>query len=393
MSVYKRGEVWWYKFRFSGQSIRESAYTNSKTVARDAERARRRELELAVNRIPKRTRMPLFSTAATEWVESKTGLARKSVARYRQCIENLKAEFGNRLVCDIDAQDIAGYQRKRLATEVSNRSVNYEVGTLRGILKSFGLWGHIADRVQALKENHDVGRALSRSEEEKLIKAAGQSRTPVLLPLFIFSLDTGMRASEVRSLRRRDLTVEWDNGVIKKGEVLVPKSKTDAGTGRTIPLTQRICATLTMWLSHFPDATGESYLFPRHKVGIGGNSRRPQVWAVDLNRPMGEWKSAWATAGKGAGIHYRWHDLRHTFVSRLAENPAVSEATIKSLAGHVSRKMLERYSHIRTYAKRAAIEALEQAQASASPATETNFSHAQPEVILRESGHKIGHTQ
>jgi hypothetical protein len=38
MSVYRRGEVWWYKFRFSGQSIRESAYTNSKTVARDAER-------------------------------------------------------------------------------------------------------------------------------------------------------------------------------------------------------------------------------------------------------------------------------------------------------------------------------------------------------------------
>jgi hypothetical protein len=54
MSVYKRGETYWFKFLSQGQLIRESARTNSKTVAREAERARRREIELAVNRIPKR---------------------------------------------------------------------------------------------------------------------------------------------------------------------------------------------------------------------------------------------------------------------------------------------------------------------------------------------------
>jgi hypothetical protein len=43
----------------------------------------------------------------------------------------------------------------------------------------------------------------------------------------------------------------------------------------------------------------------------------------------------------------------------LAENPNVSEETIRALAGHVSRKMLERYSHIRVQAKQAAIAALE----------------------------------
>jgi integrase len=51
--------------------------------------------------------------------------------------------------------------------------------------------------------------------------------------------------------------------------------------------------------------------------------------------------------------------MRHTFFSRLAENPNVSEQTIKALAGHVSRQMLERYSHIRSQAKQAAIQALE----------------------------------
>jgi hypothetical protein len=54
MSVYKRGETYWFKFLFQGQQIRESARTNSKTVAREAERARRRDLELGLNRIGKR---------------------------------------------------------------------------------------------------------------------------------------------------------------------------------------------------------------------------------------------------------------------------------------------------------------------------------------------------
>ena len=69
--------------------------------------------------------------------------------------------------------------------------------------------------------------------------------------------------------------------------------------------------------------------------------------------------------------------MRHTFISRLAENPSVSEQTIKALAGHVSRQMLERYSHIRSEAKQAAIQALE---------------HPSIEPILQATGHKIGHT-
>ena len=39
MSLYRRGNVWWFKFRFEGQVIRESANTSSKSLARDAERA------------------------------------------------------------------------------------------------------------------------------------------------------------------------------------------------------------------------------------------------------------------------------------------------------------------------------------------------------------------
>ena len=49
MSIYKRGEVYWYKFRFAGREIRESAKTALKTLAKKAEEKRRRELEEGYN--------------------------------------------------------------------------------------------------------------------------------------------------------------------------------------------------------------------------------------------------------------------------------------------------------------------------------------------------------
>src|SRR5579872_1678808 len=136
MSVFKRGEVYWFKFRFQGQEIRESTHSKSKTIAREAERARRRELEVAVNRIPKRERMPLFKLAAEQWLESKKpSLSPQSVEAYEQFVSKLTAEFGNRLICDIHRDDIAALQNKRLREGLAGRTVNYEVHTLRMILK------------------------------------------------------------------------------------------------------------------------------------------------------------------------------------------------------------------------------------------------------------------
>jgi hypothetical protein len=63
MGVYRRGDVWWFKFRFQGQVIRESAKTNSKALAREAERSRRWELE---NDQQNPETGPLFAMAAKE---------------------------------------------------------------------------------------------------------------------------------------------------------------------------------------------------------------------------------------------------------------------------------------------------------------------------------------
>ena len=357
--LYKRGDVWWYRFKFLGQVVRESAKTPAKTVAREAERSRRRRLEEAYNGISRRERPPLFSLAASDWLKTKEAYPARTYRNYSDHVVSLTAELGDRLLCDIGPREIVALQNRRRAQGWKNRTVNHEVGTLRQILKSRGCWGPIVDQVKMLRERHDVGRAIPRDDEEKLLTAIRRSQSPSLLPLFVLSIDTGLRASEVRSLRRTDLDLTWENGVIVAGSITVPNSKTEFGTGRVVPLTRRACDALTLWLSRFDGAEPRAYVFPFHRVKAGGKGAGPIVWDVDLTRPVSEWKNAWRTARTLAGLSYRWHDLRHSFVSRLAENPHVSEETIRALAGHVSRKMLERYSHIRTHAKVAAIRSLE----------------------------------
>jgi hypothetical protein len=61
---------------------------------------------------------------------------------------------------------------------------------------------------------------------------------------------------------------------------------------------------------------------------------------------------------KAAGLpNLRFHDLRQHAITELAETQA-SDQTILSIAGHVSRRMLEHNSHPRNQLKKAALDAL-----------------------------------
>jgi integrase len=208
-----------------------------------------------------------------------------------------------------------------------------------------------------LKEKSDVGQALSAEDETKLLDAIGQSLSPMLYPFFVLSLDAGLRPSETRHLRRKDLNLVWKDGMIADGEVVVSRSKTEAGTGRAIPLTSRVRAALSIWWDRFPEAGPDSFLFPYHKRGRG----RSLLFSLDLNRPMNRfcYNKIFETARKKAKVKIRFYDARHTFVTNLAQSPAISEETIRQLAGHVSPQMLGRYAHIRAEARRNAIAMLE----------------------------------
>ncbi|HUA33194.1 MAG TPA: site-specific integrase [Candidatus Binataceae bacterium] len=357
MSVFRRGRIYWYKFKYRGIIIRESAHSPSKNLARELERARHREIERTG--VVKKEPLPPFPIAAKAWLDKRVGLAPGTVERYAHHVKTLSAEFRNKLVSDLHVTDVEALRQKRRKDGLKPRSINYEVGTLAQILKSFGCWASIGERIRGLRESRDIGKAVSLKDERVLLAAIGQNDSPALLPLFTLTIDTGLRAAEARSLRWRDLELSPQDGSITSGRLIVPKSKTVAGKGRTIPLTKRVCAILSLWRARFADATADSFVFPKHRVACRVGGLEHHVYGVDLNASIGSWRRSWRSVNTKAQTNYRWHDLRHTFVSRLAENPNVSEQTIMSLAGHVSKQMLARYSHIRQAAKADAIAALE----------------------------------
>jgi integrase len=89
----------------------------------------------------------------------------------------------------------------------------------------------------------------------------------------------------------------------------------------------------------------------------GIEREHPDKERIDSSKPIMSWRSAWRAALKRAKLQLRFHDLRHTCITKLAESQA-SEHTLMAIAGHVSRKMIEHYSHIRMEAKRAALDAI-----------------------------------
>src|ERR1017187_5986456 len=101
MSLYKRGGIWWYKFKFSGQLIRESTKSGNKNIAIAAERTRRGELANGFNRIVKPRRAQLFTVAAEQWLKSKTAtLSPRSVTIERMNLKHLNPVFGDLLLTD-----------------------------------------------------------------------------------------------------------------------------------------------------------------------------------------------------------------------------------------------------------------------------------------------------
>lgn len=155
MSLYKRGGTWWYHFRFAGQHIQESSKSKSKTVARDAERARRRQLEESWNQIRRRQLPPLFSVGAEDWFAAvKPHLAERTEAIYEVALRcHLKPALGALLLCDIDAGRIASYQAVRKSEGASARTLNKELQVLRQILKRYKLWGNLQGDVRFERES------------------------------------------------------------------------------------------------------------------------------------------------------------------------------------------------------------------------------------------------
>jgi len=219
--------------------------------------------------------------------------------------------------------------RKTQNPSIKDATINRDLSVLRHIL----YWAVDEQLVQAnplarlkmARERRTRRQVLSVAEEQLLLPAA----TDHLRAMIMAALDTGMRRGEITSQR-------WEDIDFSRKLLFVTRSKTPEGESREIPLTGRL-------LEH---------LLQHHK---------PEGLVFDYKgRPVRIVKRAWKTALTNAGIrHVRFHDLRHTFNTRLMEAGVLQEVRM-ALMGHSSgSKVHAIYTHIELPAKREAIRKLE----------------------------------
>jgi integrase len=347
MSLFKRGKTWHYEFMFAQRRVRESAKTTSRTVAKLAEQNRRRELEAGFNGIQdkREERIRSVRELSRDYLEDYR-LRHKSVVFAEYAVEHIVRQLGPMMTIDVTEQTVTTYQITRLKEGAAPKSINEEVGFLLRLL------GEPGDVIRARLRRRKVlklavprgpGKAYTPAEKEAMLTAAKKARSRAIYPALMLALNTGQRNSEIRHL-------QWERVDLVKAVLTVGESKTEAGVGRTIPLNSALLDVMIEYAGWYTKRFGtirpELYVFPFGKP-------RP----TDPTRPVVTLKTSWSNVRKNSGVSGRWHDNRHTLVTDLAESGAGDE-TIRDIAGHVSKRMLKHYSHIRMEAKRKALEAI-----------------------------------
>ena len=95
-------------------------------------------------------------------------------------------------------------------------------------------------------------------------------------------------------------------------------------------------------------------------------------------------RTAWTKVRDKAKVVGRWHDNRHTLVTELSESGAGDEV-IMSIAGHVSRAMLSRYSHVRMEAKRRALDEIATRQNAADKKRKADAEREQQSALVSQA--------
>jgi integrase len=339
--------VYWYEFIYAKKRIRESAKTSRKTIAVEAEKRRKLELEKTFAGIPTERRENRIRCVSEVVAPYLTRYAldhrdrKKSILFARGRLAHVTRLLGKTLLSDLTEDVIRGYITARIGEGMSGRTVNMEVGELsRAIGKP---WSFLWPKVRKQEERKDIGVALTPEEEARLLESAGKkSRWHTASIIIRALLLTGMRSGELTG-------AAWGQVDFERRVLTVGRAKTSSGTGRMIPMNNDLFVLLSAHAAWFTDKFGETrpeyFLFPFGSV------------PNDPTRPTTTLKTAWDSIRKDSGVSCRLHDLRHTAVTKLAE-AGTPESTMLSLVGHMSRAMLERYSHIRMAAKREAVESL-----------------------------------
>jgi integrase len=182
-------------------------------------------------------------------------------------------------------------------------------------------WGVKRPRIRPSREIH----YLDKAELEAVIAAIDVTQMPFGATdraIILTAAMTGMRQGELLGLRWRD--VDWQAKRIRirrnytRGHWSTPKSRSGE---RSVPMATRVAAELTQLRERSPFHADDDLVFAHSRTGEVLN-HAPLV-------------RRFKKALKRAGVRsIRFHDLRHTFGTRMAASPDVAMRDIQEWMGH-----------------------------------------------------------
>jgi len=264
-----------------------------------------------------------FNDLAQKYVEN-YGNQRAFMTSKRYLLDVVVGYFGELRLSQITYLDLETYRNRRKATPArgnkprADASVNREMALLSHMLGKGVEWGMLETspfkkgKRLMFKENNHRLRFLSEPEIEALLKAC----IPHLRPIIETALLTGMRRGELLSLK-------WEQ--FRNGFIYLTETK--SGKARQMPINVRLAEVLK-------------------EVRRKNHLKSEYVFCDSQGRRFYEVKRSFTSACRRAGIEeFRFHDLRHTFASRLVVKGASLKA-VQELLGHSSLTMTMRYAHL-----------------------------------------------
>jgi integrase len=242
VGIYKRGEVYWYKFQWQGRSVRESTKQGNDKVARQMEAAHRTSLAKGEVGIRDKKMVSTFAEFSEKrfapWARSAT-CEKTWLDYYRPGLRVIGKykPFAALRLDEITSERASDFAAWRQAQGLQVSSVNSSLQVLRRILHLAVEWGAIekAPKIKLLPGERRREHVVGDMEEARYLAAASDLLASVATVL----ADTGMRPDECYRLRWEAIT--WING--RNGTLLVTHGKT-AAARRVLPMTPRVRALL-----------------------------------------------------------------------------------------------------------------------------------------------------